>query len=98
MLAPSGFIEPCLPSPADRPPSGPYWIHEIYRLMVRRNAAGVRLLTRNGHDWSSRFPLIVAAVLSMGAAGRRHAAARFTGITSPPRWKICTTASVLNNS
>jgi ATP-dependent DNA ligase len=68
MLAPSGFIEPCLPSPADRPPSGPYWIHEIYRLMVRRNAAGVRLLTRNGHDWSSRFPLIVAAVLSMGCS------------------------------
>jgi len=101
-LPSSGFIEPCLPSPADRPPSGPDWIHEIkhdgYRLMARRNAAGVRLLTRNGRDWSSRFPLIVAAVLSMGAAGRRHAAARFTGITSPPRWKICTTASVLNNS
>src|SRR5689334_2471000 len=31
--------------------------------------------------------------LSMGAAGARHAAARFTGITSLPRWKICTTAS-----
>ena len=23
------FIEPCLPSPADRPPSGANWIHEI---------------------------------------------------------------------
>jgi ATP-dependent DNA ligase len=59
---PAGFIEPCLPSPADRPPSGPGWIHEIkhdgYRLMVRRDAVGVRLLTRNGYDWSSRFPLI----------------------------------------
>ena len=36
---PSGFIEPCLPSKAARPPSGPLWIHEIkhdgYRLMVR---------------------------------------------------------------
>ncbi len=30
--------------------------------MARRGAAGVRLLTRNGHDWSTRFPLIVAAV------------------------------------
>jgi bifunctional non-homologous end joining protein LigD len=29
--------------------------------MVRRDAAGVRLLTRNGHDWTSRFPLIVEA-------------------------------------
>ncbi len=30
--------------------------------MACRNAAGVRLLTRNGHDWASRFPLIVQAV------------------------------------
>ena len=26
---PSGFVEPCLPSPAERPPSGPGWVHEI---------------------------------------------------------------------
>jgi bifunctional non-homologous end joining protein LigD len=66
MLLPTRFIEPCLPSTAERPPSGPNWIHEIkhdgYRLMACRNAAGVCLLTRNGHDWASRFPLIVQAV------------------------------------
>jgi ATP-dependent DNA ligase len=43
-LVPSGFIEPCLPSPAERPPSGPNWIHEIkhdgFRLMARRDPAG----------------------------------------------------------
>jgi ATP-dependent DNA ligase len=70
-LRSSGFIEPCLPSPADRPPSGSNWIHEIkhdgYRLMARRDAAGVRLLTRNGHDWASRFPLIVEAVTALKA-------------------------------
>jgi bifunctional non-homologous end joining protein LigD len=64
--SPPGFIEPCLPSPADRPPSGPDWIHEIkhdgYRLMARRDPVGIRLLTRNGHDWSPRYPLIVEAV------------------------------------
>jgi ATP-dependent DNA ligase len=70
--APSaGFIEPCLLSLAERPPSGPGWIHEIkhdgYRLMARRDAAGVRLLTRNGHDWASRFPLIVEAVTALKA-------------------------------
>jgi bifunctional non-homologous end joining protein LigD len=63
---PSGFIDPCLPSPADRTPSGPDWIHEIkhdgYRLMARRDPIGIRLLTRNGHDWASRYPLIVEAV------------------------------------
>src|SRR2546429_5934075 len=63
---PSGFIEPCLPSRADRPPSGPDWIHEIkhdgYRLMARRDLTGIRLLTRNGHDWAPRYPLIVETV------------------------------------
>jgi len=38
---PAGFVEPCLPSPADKPPSGANWIHEIkhdgYRLMARRD-------------------------------------------------------------
>jgi bifunctional non-homologous end joining protein LigD len=62
----SGFIEPCLPTTADRPPSGPDWIHEIkhdgYRLMARRDPVGIRLLTRNGNDWSPRYPLIVEAV------------------------------------
>src|SRR5215208_4968828 len=52
------FIEPCLPSPADRPPSGTNWIHEIkhdgYRLMVRRDSVGIH--------WSGRFPLVVEAV------------------------------------
>src|SRR5258708_5500951 len=44
-----GFVEPCLPSPAKKPPAGSNWIHEIkhdgYRLMARRNPAGVRLFT-----------------------------------------------------
>ena len=62
----SRFIEPCLPSPAANPPAGSNWIHEIkhdgFRMMARRDAAGVRLLTRNGHDWTARFPLMAAAV------------------------------------
>ena len=61
----SGFIEPCLPMRAERPPSGPGWVHEIkhdgFRMVVRRDPAGVRLLTRRGNDWTERFPLIAAA-------------------------------------
>jgi ATP-dependent DNA ligase len=60
-----GFIAPCLPSRAERPPSGPGWVHEIkhdgFRMMVRRDPDGVRLITRNGHDWTDRFPLIAQA-------------------------------------
>jgi bifunctional non-homologous end joining protein LigD len=56
----SGFISPCLPTPAERPPSGSGWFHEIkldgFRLMARRDVASVRLLTRTGIDWSSRYP------------------------------------------
>ena len=65
----SRFIQPCLPSRADRPPSGPGWIHEIkhdgFRMMVRRDPAGVRLLTRNGHNWSERYPQIFDAASAL---------------------------------
>ena len=68
---PSGFIEPCLPSKADQPPSGSDWVHEIkhdgYRLMVRRDGERVRLFTKNGHDWADRFPAIVDAALRLEA-------------------------------
>jgi ATP-dependent DNA ligase len=59
-------FEPCIPTKADKPPSGPGWVHETkhdgYRLIARRDGAGIRLLTRNGHDFSERYPAVVAAV------------------------------------
>ena len=62
----ASFIEPCLPSPADKPPSGSHWIHEIkhdgFRLMARRDPVGIRLITRRGNDWTQRYPLVVEAV------------------------------------
>ena len=67
----AGFIEPCLPRPVDRPPIGRDWLHEIkhdgFRIMARRDAAGVRLLTRNGHDFAGRFPLAAAAIAALPA-------------------------------
>jgi bifunctional non-homologous end joining protein LigD len=61
-----GIIEPCLPSPAKAPPSGPGWLHEIkhdgFRILARKDAAGVRLFTRAGNDFSGRFPFIAMAV------------------------------------
>jgi bifunctional non-homologous end joining protein LigD len=66
LAADTKFIEPCLPSPADKPPSGSNWIHEIkhdgYRLMARRDPVGILLITRRGNDWTTRFPLVVEAV------------------------------------
>ena len=67
----SNFIEPRLPRRADKPPAGRDWIHEIkhdgFRIMARRDAAGMRLLTRNGHDFAGRFPLAAAAIAALPA-------------------------------
>jgi bifunctional non-homologous end joining protein LigD len=66
-----GHVRPCLPSPAQRPPSGDGWLHEIkhegIRIMARRDGAGVRLITRHGNDFTARFPLAVAAVTALSA-------------------------------
>ena len=60
-------FEPCIPTRGTEVPSGLDWIHEIkhdgYRLIVQREGKRVRLFTRNGHDWSDKYPLIAEAAL-----------------------------------
>jgi bifunctional non-homologous end joining protein LigD len=62
-------FEPCLPRAASEPPVGLDWIHEIkhdgFRILARRDAARVRLFTRNGYDFAARFPKIAATVESL---------------------------------
>jgi bifunctional non-homologous end joining protein LigD len=62
-------FEPCLPTRKTVVPAGPDWLHEIkhdgYRLIVHREGKRVRLSTRNGYDWSDRYPLIVEAALRL---------------------------------
>jgi bifunctional non-homologous end joining protein LigD len=59
------FIEPQLASPVDQPPEGNHWIHEIkhdgYRSQVLLEHGKARVFTRNGYDWSDRYPSIVRA-------------------------------------
>ncbi|WP_337268836.1 non-homologous end-joining DNA ligase [Oryzifoliimicrobium ureilyticus] len=65
-------IAPCLAQLRDRPPQGEKWAYEIkwdgYRLAIHKELAGVRVLTRGGHDWTHRFPGIVEAVENLGVA------------------------------
>ena len=63
------FIEPQLASPVDQPPEGKHWIHEIkhdgYRCQVLLERGQARVFTRNGYDWSDRYPSIVRAAANL---------------------------------
>jgi bifunctional non-homologous end joining protein LigD len=58
-------FEPCIPTASKKVPDRADWIHEIkqdgYRLLVRRDHDHVKLITRNGHDWTKRYPWIEEA-------------------------------------
>src|SRR6516225_893459 len=60
-------FEFCLPTTGKVVPSAPEWFHEIkydgFRLMLQRDGARVRLLTKGGCDWAKRYPRIVEAAL-----------------------------------
>jgi ATP-dependent DNA ligase len=64
---PKATFDSCITTKAAKVPDRPEWIHEVkhdgYRLIVQRQDKRVRLFTRNGHDWSKRYPLIVEAAL-----------------------------------
>lgn len=51
---------------ADDPPIGNDWVSEIkfdgYRLLAWIDHGKVRLITRNGHDWTDRLPAVANAV------------------------------------
>src|SRR5512133_1480343 len=66
---PPGFILPCQPALADRPPAGPGWLHEIkfdgYRVIARKDGEHVRLWARTSSDYSSAFTRIRDAVAAL---------------------------------
>jgi hypothetical protein len=55
---PAGFIAPCLPTPAPKPPSGELWLHEIkhdgFRMIARK--WGRSELTWWGHSGTIYLP------------------------------------------
>lgn len=62
-------VEPCLALLKSQIPTDPEWSWEIkwdgYRLAIHIEPGGVRVITRGGHDWSDRFPAIVAAAYKL---------------------------------
>lgn len=59
------YRSPQLATLADGPPSGDNWIHEVkydgYRILVYFKNGEIEIRTRNGHDWTDRFPVIAQA-------------------------------------
>jgi bifunctional non-homologous end joining protein LigD len=63
-------LQPELATLVDEPPGNPAdWVYEIkfdgYRMLARKDAAEVRLITRNGNDWSHKLPHLVKAISKM---------------------------------
>ena len=61
---------PQLATLAKTPPAGDEWVHEIkldgYRVGCVISSGRVRLLSRRGLDWTSKFPEIVEAARALG--------------------------------
>jgi bifunctional non-homologous end joining protein LigD len=59
------FIPPQLATLVETPPEGNNWIHEIkhdgYRCQVLLERGQTRVFTRNGYDWTDRYPSIETA-------------------------------------
>ena len=57
--------KPMLATSVDQAPEGDMWLHEIkfdgYRTLCRIDAGETKLFTRNGHDWTYRYPFIADA-------------------------------------
>lgn len=100
------FIPPQLPTLVDQPPGGHGWIHEVkhdgFRTQLIIESGEAQAYTRNGHDWSDRYPSIVRAArgLRCGSAiidgeaivqdgkGASDFEALSTAVWSPPAGNI----------
>ncbi len=62
---------PMLASNADVPPQGGEWLSEIkfdgYRVIIRKDGDDIRVLTRNGLDWTKRLGAVARAAASLPA-------------------------------
>lgn len=71
-LAPASFINPCLPTRAERAPVADGWMHEIkhdgFRLQIHARDKRVRLYTMTGVDWTERYPWIVEDVARLNVS------------------------------
>jgi bifunctional non-homologous end joining protein LigD len=65
------FVAPQLATLVREPPSGPEWLNELkfdgYRMVCHLNRGKARFWSRNGKDWTEKFPNIGAALKTFPA-------------------------------
>ena len=68
-IVPPGFNEPMLPTLVDTAPDGEAWVHEIkydgYRTQLAIAGKNSRAFTRNGHDWTDKYGIVIAAAKAL---------------------------------
>src|SRR5690606_3278024 len=62
-------FRPQLATLVSTPPEGDQWVHEIkydrYRIGALVERGKVRLVSRNGKDWTARFPAVASAIAQL---------------------------------
>ncbi|MEN3976797.1 non-homologous end-joining DNA ligase [Emcibacter sp. SYSU 3D8] len=68
-----GFVKPALATLVEDVPEGDDWLFEIkfdgYRAIAAASGDEVRIYTRNGLDWTSKYPAIAQALASLNLDG-----------------------------
>lgn len=66
-------MRPALATLVDAPPTGDDWVHELkydgYRVLAKIREGRARLITRNGNDWTDKFPSIAGALSRLPVNG-----------------------------
>ena len=69
MLRKSLFIVPAQPALKAAPPKGDQWLHEVkfdgYRVQLHLTEGAVTIFSKNGADFTNRFPRIAAALTEL---------------------------------
>src|SRR5947209_19768568 len=66
------FLPPQLATLVSEPPAGAEWLHELkfdgYRMLYHLSRGKERFLSRNGKDWTEKFPGLLEALKKFPAA------------------------------
>jgi bifunctional non-homologous end joining protein LigD len=65
------FIPPCEPILRPRSPRGEAWLHEVkfdgFRIQLHKAGDAVTIYSKNGHDYTSRYPAISTGLKALHA-------------------------------